>query len=53
MLDVILIAVGSACSPWPSPTPTPANGCEESAMLIEYILGGAVTSACSSISSTR
>ena len=29
MLDIILIAVGSSRSAWPSPTPTPATGCEE------------------------
>jgi K+-transporting ATPase KdpF subunit len=43
MLDVILIAVGCAALCLPSPTPTPATGCEEQTMLIEYVLGSAVT----------
>ena len=43
MLDVILLAWGSASSPCPSLTPSVATVSEESPMLVEYILGGVVT----------
>ena len=43
MLDVILIAVGCGSFAAAIAYAYACDGCEESAMLIDYILGGAVT----------